>query len=51
LETYYAHPGTVDGDDILDGNITLRLVQAVAARLIEGTKRLGIKASDVKLST
>lgn len=31
MDSYYAHAGTVDGNDVLDGNIALRLVQAVAA--------------------
>jgi hypothetical protein len=51
MDSYYAHAGTVDGNDVLDGNIALRLVQAVAARLVEGTKGLGEETGDVDLST
>lgn len=51
MDSYYAHAGTVDGNDVLDGNIALRLVQAVTARLVEGTKGLGEETGDVDLST
>ena len=47
---YYSHPGAIDGNDVLDGDIALRLVQAVAARLVEGAESLGVEASDVELS-
>ena len=51
MDAYYAHAGTVDGNDVLDGNIALRLVQAVTARLVKGTKGLGEETGDVDLST
>ena len=51
MDSYYAHAGTVDGNDVLDGNIALRLVQAVATRLVEGTESLGEETGDVDLST
>ena len=51
MDSYYAHAGTVDGNDVLDGNIALRLVQAVATRLVEGTEGLGEETGDVDLST
>lgn len=50
MDSYYAHAGTVDGNDVLDGNIALRLVQAVAARLVEGAEVLGVEAGDVELA-
>ena len=51
MDSYYAHAGTVDGNDVLDGNIALRLVQAVATRLVEGTESLGEETGDIDLST
>jgi hypothetical protein len=51
MHSYYAHAGTVDGNDVLDGDIALCLVQAVTARLVEGTKGLGKETRDVDLST
>jgi hypothetical protein len=48
--TYYAHTSAVDGNDVLDGDVALGLVQAVSARLVKGAKRVGNKAGNVKLS-
>ena len=45
-----AHPRAVDGDDVLDGDVALRLVEAVAARLVEGAEVLGVEAGDVELA-
>ena len=45
-----AHPRDVDGDDVLDGDVALRLVEAVAARLVEGAEVLGVEAGDVELA-
>lgn len=49
--TYYAHPCTLYGNDVLDSDIALRLVEAVSARLIESTKVLGIEARDVDFAS
>jgi hypothetical protein len=51
MDSYYAHAGTVDGNDVLDGDVALRLVQAVATRLVEGTEGFGEETGDVDLST
>jgi len=48
--TYYAHPGAVDGDDVLNGGVSFGLVQAVSAGLVEGAEGVGNKSSDVVLS-
>ena len=46
----YTHPRAVHGDDVLDGDVALRLVEAVAARLVEGAEVLGVEAGDVELA-
>jgi hypothetical protein len=48
--THYTHPGAINGNDVLDGSISLRLVQAVAAGLVEGTESLGVETGDVELA-
>lgn len=45
-----AHAGSVDGDDVLDGDVALGLVEAVAARLVEGAEGLGVEAGDVEFA-
>ena len=49
--TYYAHLGAVDGNDVLDGNVALSLIQAVTTRLVKGAKGFSEEAGDVELST
>jgi hypothetical protein len=46
----YAHAGAVYGDDVLDGDVALCLVQAVAAGLVEGAEGFGVEAGDVELA-
>lgn len=46
----YAHAGSIDGNDVLDGDVALGLVEAVAARLVEGAECLGVEAGDVELA-
>lgn len=46
----YTHTTTVDGDDVLNGDVALRLVEAVAARLVEGAEVLGVEACDVEFA-
>ena len=46
----YAHACAIDGNDVLDGDIALGLVEAVTAGLVESAKGLGIEASDVELA-
>lgn len=48
--TYYAHPGSVDGNNVLDGSIALGLVQAVSAGLVEGTEGVCDESGDVVLA-
>jgi hypothetical protein len=45
-----AHTGSVDGDDVLDGDVALRLVEAVTAGLVEGAEVLGVEAGDVEFA-
>jgi hypothetical protein len=45
-----AHTGSVDGDDVLDRDVALRLVEAVTARLVEGAEVLGVEAGDVEFA-
>lgn len=44
------HTGSVDGDDVLDSNVALRLVEAVTAGLVEGAEVLGVEAGDVEFT-
>lgn len=46
----YAHTGSIDGNDVLDGHVALGLVEAVAARLVEGAECLGVETGDVELA-
>lgn len=48
--TYYTHPRAIDGNDVLYGGITLRLIQAISTRLVEGAEGIRDKASDVVLA-
>lgn len=48
--TYDAHARPVDGDDVLDSGVALGLVEAVAARLVEGAERVRVEARDVVLA-
>tara|TARA_R110002060_G_scaffold72230_1_gene80874 strand:- start:108 stop:344 length:237 start_codon:yes stop_codon:yes gene_type:complete len=49
--TYYAHSIAVDRNNVLDCSIALRLVQAVAAGLVERSEILGIETGDIVLAT
>lgn len=49
--TYDAHPEAIHRNHVLDGGVALGLVEAIATRLVKGTKVLGIKARDVVLAT
>lgn len=49
--TYYAKSGTEKSNRVLDGGIALSLVQAVTARLVEGSEGVGVESSDVVLAT
>lgn len=44
------HARPVHGNDVLDRHVALRLVQAVAARLVEGAEGLGVEACDVEFA-
>lgn len=46
----YAHACAVHGNDVLDSDIALCLVQAVAARLVEGAEGFGVEAGDVEFA-
>lgn len=46
-----AHAGSVDGNHVLDRHVALGLVEAVAARLVEGAEGLGVEAGDVELAS
>lgn len=47
---YYAHPRAIDGNNVLDCGITLRLIQAISTRLVEGAEGICNKASNVILA-
>ena len=49
-QAYYAHLGTVDRDDVLDGGVPLRLVEAVSAALVERSEGVGEETGDVELA-
>lgn len=47
----YSKPGAKESNRLLDSGVALGLVQAVAARLVEGAERVGVEARDVVLAT
>jgi uncharacterized membrane protein (UPF0136 family) len=50
-DAYNAHSQTVNGNNVLNSGVALGLVEAVAARLVESSEALGVKAGDVVLAT
>lgn len=44
---YYAHSSAVDGNNVLGGRVTLCLVQAVPARLVESAESIGDESSNI----
>lgn len=50
-DAYYAHASAVDGNDVLNGDVSLGLVQAVPTGLVERAKCIGNKTSDVELAS
>ena len=49
--THYAKSGTEESNRVLDGGIALSLVQAVTARLVEGSESVSVESGDVVLSS